>query len=225
MRRISEHIEHTEPRFDPTVFPLQDTGLHISRAERYDQAEDDTQISHGGPPKKNSVAYYRALYLSGELTPLDIVQAILPLIRRDTSPPGEYSVGWFDVQVDLVLEAAKVSTARYKEGKSLGSLDGVPTAVKDEYDIEGYMTSLGSVNDYTGQALDGDTITSWCVRKLEEAGAIIMGKLSMHEFGLGNPLFCQRLSRHFAYTCRHVRQQHFLRNSTQPLQPPILHRR
>lgn len=131
------------------------------------------------------MAHYRALYLSGELTPLDVAQSILPFIRRDTSPPGEHSTAWFDVKVDLVIKAAEASTLRYREKRSLGPLDGVPTAVKDEYDMEGYTTSLGSVNDYTGKPLDGDKIDAWCVRKLQEAGAIILGKLSMHEFGMG----------------------------------------
>ena len=36
---------------------------------------------------------------------------------------------------------------RYKEGKYLGPLDGVPFAVKDEYEVDGYLTCLGSRND------------------------------------------------------------------------------
>jgi hypothetical protein len=56
-----------------------------------------------------------------------------------------------------------------------------------EYDVDGYTTCLGSVNDYTGAGSQG-SITSWCVRKLDEAGAINLGKLSMHEFGLGTYL-------------------------------------
>jgi hypothetical protein len=59
--------------------------------------------------------------------------------------------------------------------------------LKLEYDVDGYTTCLGSVNDYTGDASQG-SITSWCVRKLDEAGAINLGKLSMHEFGLGTSL-------------------------------------
>ena len=57
----------------------------------------------------------------------------------------------------------------------------------EQYDLHGYITSLGSVNEYTGEEPDeycDNTITSWCASKLEKAGAIILGKLSMHEFGL-----------------------------------------
>lgn len=114
-----------------------------------------------------------------------MVEALLPLIRRDSSPPGEYSVGWFELRSDLILQSARASTARYRQGKPRGLLDGVPTAIKDEFDMEGYKSCLGSVNDYTGDSVDGHPITGWCVKKLEDSGAIILGKLSMHEFGLG----------------------------------------
>ena len=40
---------------------------------------------------------------------------------------------------------------------------------------------MGSPRDYTNP----HDVTSWCVRKWEEAGAVIVGKLNMHELGLG----------------------------------------
>lgn len=132
-----------------------------------------------------SVADYHRLYLSGEITPLAVAKALIPLIRRDVDNPSRYSTAWFETKVDLVMKAARESTRRYKEGKPLGPMDGVPTAVKDEYDIDGYRTCLGSRNDYTSHSTDGSSRTSWAVRKLEEAGVILLGKLSMHEFGLG----------------------------------------
>ncbi|TVY80678.1 Fatty acid amide hydrolase [Lachnellula suecica] len=192
--KIREYIEHTEPRYDPTVFPLEDV---ISEPSQKVNGEVDESLLYEPPPnissqKKYSVADYRKRFLSGELTPLDVVNAILPLIRRDTSPPGEHSIAWFDVKVNLVLKAAEASTLRYKEKRSLGPLDGVPTAVKDEYDMEGYLTCLGSVNDYTLPPQNGNNIDTWCVQKLQESGAIIIGKLSMHEFGMdtsGNNIF------------------------------------
>jgi hypothetical protein len=188
LRPIRRLIEDTEPRFDPTVFPLEGTGEQVPGNQKSDAENDAARVPPAplGSSKRYSTADYRALYLSGELTPLAVVQSILPLIRRDTQPPGEHSVAWFDVKVDAVIKAAEASTLRYKEKRSLGPLDGVPTAVKDEYDIEGYRTSLGSVNDYTGKVVNEDgTIDPWCVKMLADAGAVILGKLSMHEFGMG----------------------------------------
>lgn len=184
LRKIRKHIEDAEPRYDPTVLPLP-----------MDEAKDPAVLHRESavkakphPLKYYSVNDYHEMYLSGVVTPLAVARAILPLIRRDTNPPGEHSIAWFDTKVSQVLAAAEASTKRYKEGRSLGPLDGVPTAVKDEYEIDGYRTCLGSRNDYTTPAAPGQSITSWCVKKLEDAGAVVLGKLSMHEFGLGGPL-------------------------------------
>ncbi|KAK6583261.1 hypothetical protein PZA11_004337 [Diplocarpon coronariae] len=184
LRKIRTHLEYYEPRYDPTVVPkavssspFDDPPIPVPAPST---AERPSNVLNG----YYSVSDYQALYLSGELTPTAVARALLPLIRRDTSPPGPYSIGWFDTQVDLVMAAAEASTLRYKNKAPLGPLDGVPAAIKDEYDCEGYTTCLGSVNDYTGEVPPGESITAWCVRKMEEAGAVNFGKLSMHEFGL-----------------------------------------
>lgn len=190
LRKIRTYLEYYEPRYDPTVVP------NASPSSPFDSKDDPpalapapastpTPDSKKGSNGYYSVADYQALYLSGELTPTAVARALLPLIRRDTSPPGQYSIGWFDSRVDLIMAAAEASTLRYKNKAPLGPLDGVPAAIKDEYDYEGYTTCLGSVNDYTGEAPPGESITAWCVKKMDEAGAVNFGKLSMHEFGLG----------------------------------------
>jgi hypothetical protein len=193
LRDIVPYIEDYEPRYEPTVLPL------ASESQDDDVSATETEVQQelsAVSAQYYSVADYQRMYTTGELTPIAVARALLPLIRRDTSPPGEHSMAWFDTRVEQVLKAAEESTLRYKEKRPLGPLDGVPTAVKDEYDIDGYSTCLGSRNDYTGEVKGDDddgTITSWCVTKLEEAGAIILGKLSMHEFGLGQCL-CQASS-------------------------------
>ncbi|KAJ9132168.1 Amidotransferase [Pleurostoma richardsiae] len=206
LRKIRFLLEDYEPMCEATIIPKpeeedpsaaspepEDSAATASQqAEAAAAAAQPPAPSVGKPkyPTKKyySVADYRALYLSGEVTPLDVAQALLPLIRRDVTPRGPHSVAFFDSKADLVLRAAEASTRRYREGKSLGPLDGVPTAVKDEYDIEGYATCLGSRNDYTGKIPGDDgTITSWCVRRLEAAGCVVLGKLSMVEFGLDTP--------------------------------------
>ncbi|EFR04560.1 glutamyl-tRNA(Gln) amidotransferase subunit A [Nannizzia gypsea CBS 118893] len=190
LRKIRKQLEDYEPRVDPTVVPTSEL------EDDEEQLEEDGQkvftaepllASTAVPPRAKyySVQDYHDMYVSGELTPTAVAKAILPLIRRDTKPPGEHSAAWFETRVDLVLAAAEASTLRYKQGRPLGLMDGIPTAVKDEYDIDGYKTCLGSLNDYTSDpASSGGSIASWCVRKLEEAGAVVLGKLSMHEFGL-----------------------------------------
>ncbi|MCJ1400872.1 hypothetical protein MMC11_004082 [Xylographa trunciseda] len=186
LRQIRQYLDTYEPRFDPTVIPITNQEVStdsndlddvISSSRSPTEAQTET-------PKYYSAADYHTLYASGELTPTAVAQSILPLIRRDTSPCGEHSIAWLNSRVDVILAAASASTLRYKEDRPLSIIDGVPMAVKDEYDVEGYETCLGSRNNYTSEAAGEQSITSWSVRKLEEAGAINFGKLSMHEFGL-----------------------------------------
>lgn len=54
-------------------------------------------------------------------------------------------------------------------------LDGVPVSVKDEADLAGYRRTLGSKVDFTNPTNQ----TAWCVKKWEEAGAIVIGKTNM----------------------------------------------
>jgi Asp-tRNA(Asn)/Glu-tRNA(Gln) amidotransferase A subunit family amidase len=130
-------------------------------------------------------ADYVSLYKFGKLTPSDVAEALIPLISKD--PEGEYSIAFLESKVELVREAGKASTKRYQEGKSLGPLDGVPVAVKDEVDLKGYKRTLGSALDFTNK----DNETAWCVQQWEEAGAIVIGKTNMHEIGLGMSLLHQ----------------------------------
>jgi Asp-tRNA(Asn)/Glu-tRNA(Gln) amidotransferase A subunit family amidase len=131
----------------------------------------------------HSAADYHAMYLSGELTPLAVAELLLPLIRKDIDPKNVHSVAFVDSRVDLVMEAATASTERYKLGKSLGVLDGVPLAIKDETDIAGYRTMLGRKRD--DNLYKVKTETSWPVMKWQEAGAVVVGKVNMHELGTG----------------------------------------
>lgn len=191
MPKIRRYLEDYEPRFDPTVIAIPDSSACVDTGDVAHTSSGVSISEKISNDKSYTVADYHALYLSGELTPTAVVKAILPLIRRDISPPGEHSIAWWDSRVDLVLAAAEASTLRYMNKRPIGILDGIPLGVKDEYDIDGYRTCLGSKNDYTPEVAQGQSITSWCVKKLHEAGAINLGKLSMNEFGLG---MCSPLS-------------------------------
>ena len=183
LRDIARYIHDYEPWFEPQVVPVSEIEEDAKDAAPVEEEEESLSTVTYPEGKYYSVADYRRLYLSGALTPLDVAEALLPLICRDVSNPTEHSKAWFQTIPEKVLATARASTQRYKEKRSLGPLDGVPTAVKDEYDILGYRTCLESPNTYA--AADDDSVeTAWCVRQLEAAGAIILGKLSMHEFGL-----------------------------------------
>jgi hypothetical protein len=173
-------LDDYEARHDPTVTPI----VTCPPDEKVSLAELPTPRPR--PSSNSSHGYYTAtdyhsFYKSGTLTPTDVVNTLLPLIRRDSSSAGPHSIAFLESQVDLAKRAAEASTARYASGKPLSSLDGVPIAVKDEVEVKGYKRTLGSKMDFTSPADE----TAWCVKMLEDAGAVVIGKTSMHEMGLG----------------------------------------
>ncbi|KAF2020918.1 amidase signature enzyme [Aaosphaeria arxii CBS 175.79] len=183
---IREHIDEIEARFDPTVIPIGvPDSSHRGADERKIKLETFSNVKlNNSKSSRYSVANYRSQYLSGDITPLAVAKVVLPMIQRDTQLPGEHSRAWIDVNADLVLEAAKRSTLRYQEKRSLGPLDGILVAIKDEYDVEGYATTLGSAKESVDGKKDVKRVDSWCVEKLKEAGAIVLGKVSMVEYGM-----------------------------------------
>lgn len=129
------------------------------------------------PHRHYSVVDYHSAYKTGTLTPTAVAGALLKLIAN----APEHKVAFVTINSSRVLAAAEASTQRWHAGKALSVIDGVPVAIKDEVDLDGYKKSLGSGKDFT-RAGGG---TSWCVQKWEQAGAVIVGKLNMHELGLG----------------------------------------
>jgi hypothetical protein len=173
-------LDDYEARHDPTVAPI----ANFSASEHASIAEVPTPRLRPGSNSSHGYytsADYHSLYKSGKLTPIDVANTLLPFIRRDTSPAGPHSIAFLDSKVELVRRAAEASAARYASGKPLSCLDGVPIAVKDEAEMAGYKRTLGSMMDFTNPANE----TAWCVKMLEEAGAVVVGKTNMHEMGLG----------------------------------------
>jgi hypothetical protein len=185
LRPIRESLEVYEARYDPAVIPLPETSTQLD-LESQETGLTSQEISR---PLENSpyysVADYQNLYLSGQATPTDVAHALLPLIRRDLDNRKNHSTAWISTRVDLILKAAEESTIRYREKRPLGPLDGVPAAIKDDFDLDGYEMTMGSRNNYAGKGVSTGSITNWCVRKLQGAGVIVLGKLNMHEFGMG----------------------------------------
>ena len=81
-----------------------------------------------------------------------------------------------------IIKQATESTKRYANNSSLGPLDGVPVAVKDEIDVKGYETNVGTSFINRGVIANTDAAI---IERLRKEGAIIIGKSAMHEFGIG----------------------------------------
>ena len=84
------------------------------------------------------------------------------------------------LEPDVVLERAAASQKRWDEGSPLSVLDGVPVAIKDEFDVAGYPTTAGTT--FRNEIKEYD---STVVARLRAAGAVLFGKTEMTEIGIG----------------------------------------
>ena len=154
-------MEDVDPRYEPVVIRSSCSKATLDSDYLGAVAGEDWNSKNLGEKVFYSVLDYHEAYTSGRITPIQVAEALLPLIRRDVKNATKHSTAFLSTQVDIVRKAAEASTARYKAGKSLGPLDGVPLAVKDEEDLSGYKKCLGSKLDFTNK----DDVTTYCVQK------------------------------------------------------------
>ena len=111
------------------------------------------------------------------LDPREVVEAYLDRIEALNGVLNAY----ITVTADQARAQAAESERRHRDGTTLGPLDGVPIALKDLIDVAGIATS-------NGMAVRRDAIAETdaeIVRRLKAAGAVLLGKLNMHEGALG----------------------------------------
>ena len=181
LKNIPE-LELYEGRYDPAVIPLAGSSSSSSTETTLTKigSSSSGNMEKGDAPSNStghSSAYaYHEAYKTGKLTPTAVAETILELISQNRHHGNAFA----DMKKNVILNAAKDSTQRYKDGKPLGPLDGVPVTVKDEVDIVDHKKTIGSTKEFT----DPRNITSWCVTQWISAGAIVIGKTNMQEMGL-----------------------------------------
>jgi aspartyl-tRNA(Asn)/glutamyl-tRNA(Gln) amidotransferase subunit A len=82
---------------------------------------------------------------------------------------------------EMALAEARAADGRSAAGQRLGPLDGIPVALKDNIDVANVPTT----NGFGGGPLRIPTEDATVTSRLRDAGAIILGKLAMHEGALG----------------------------------------
>ena len=119
-----------------------------------------------------------AAFRAGETTPRAFLEQ-----RLETIDAAEPAVRAF---VLLDQEGARASadaaTARWKAGRPLGPVDGMPVAIKDMIETRDLPTSMNSPI-YAGWSPRRDAAAVWALR---QAGAVILGKTVTTEFAVGN---------------------------------------
>ena len=123
---------------------------------------------------------YAEAYRSGRTDPVELMDRVIrTLSEQDRGDPPLYLfIRWNES--DLRGQAEE-SRRRLREGNPRSALEGVPIPIKDELDVAGFPTAMGTSFLTTKRAEADATV----VRRLREAGAIILGKANMHEIGIG----------------------------------------
>lgn len=111
---------------------------------------------------------------AGELSSVELVERVLARIEEVDPQVDAFTV----VLADEARVEAAARDAHRSLGKPLGPLHGVPVAIKEENDVAGAVTTFGGRANRTPAAADGHV-----VRRLREAGAVVVGKTNMPEFG------------------------------------------
>ena len=115
---------------------------------------------------------------AGEVTAVEAMQAVVAQIEKSEDKLNCYVT--FDKE--KALQAAAKADDDIKAGKLTGPLAGVPFAIKDNMCTEGMLTTCSS--KILGNFVP--TFSSEAVIKLQEAGAVIIGKTNMDEFAMGS---------------------------------------
>ena len=132
------------------------------------------QSPHSGPVHGPSISELAHSYRSNDLTPTDLVEAVLTAITER----GDDGT-WISIvdRSDLILRAKELE--QHPDPGSL-PLYGVPFGVKDSIDVAGVATTL-ACPEYAYQA----TATAPVVSRLLDAGGIFIGKTNLDQFATG----------------------------------------
>jgi amidase len=132
-------------------------------------------------PVETTVDQIHAAYKSGKLTSHELVQDYLDRIKAyDQQGPTLNCI--ISLNPNALQEADKLDAA-FKKSGFVGPLHGIPVLMKDQADAAGMPTTLGSVLFTNYRPPD-----SFVAARLRKAGAIILGKTTLGEFGAGDAL-------------------------------------
>jgi Asp-tRNA(Asn)/Glu-tRNA(Gln) amidotransferase A subunit family amidase len=183
------HFRTLNPKEDPTLYPLVSDTHKATQPHQVDFVEEMVKPSSSKAPYR-AIQEFSSAYKNKSITPLQIAEIILSAIQKSESmePPMRIFI---DVNHEDILEQARLSTERYQSGHPLSIFDGVPIIIKDELNQHPYPSNIGT--SFLGNGAVEDCTP---VKRLRQAGALLLGKANMNELGLDPSGFNQ----HFGTT-------------------------
>jgi aspartyl-tRNA(Asn)/glutamyl-tRNA(Gln) amidotransferase subunit A len=124
---------------------------------------------------RTTAAELSRLYRRGKLSPVETMKAVLA--RTDAVNPTINAFTRVDGKESLL--AARASEKRWKRGRPLSTIDGVPVSIKELVRVKGWPASMGSkLTDKAPADADAPAVA-----RLREAGAIVFAQSTSSEFG------------------------------------------
>ncbi len=138
------------------------------------------------PDRLEEVAFYSigelaALIRSQKVTSEELTRMFLDRLKR--YDPQLHAV--ITLTEELAIQQARRADAEIRQGKYRGILHGIPYGAKDLLAVKGYPTTWGAM-PYKDQVIDE---TATVIRKLEDAGAVLVAKLSLGALAWGDVWF------------------------------------
>jgi Asp-tRNA(Asn)/Glu-tRNA(Gln) amidotransferase A subunit family amidase len=130
-------------------------------------------------PTRASYLALQGDFAAGKDTPRDFLERCLGQIHALEPRVGAFVT----LNIDGARKAADRASARWKDGKPLSPIDGMPVGIKDIIETEDMPTEQGSpifAGYRTGR--DGASVAA-----LREAGAVVLGKTVTTEFAASHP--------------------------------------
>ena len=163
----------------PTNYPIHFTGKMQEKATAVATSELPRKPSATKGFHFTSALDIAKAYRDGSTSPEEVAKKVLEFIDASNAhnPPLNAFIA---IQRDDVMRQASEAAERIKKRKPLSVFDGVPVAIKDEIDVKSYPTTVGT--SFLKKVAEEDATV---VARLRNAGALIVGKTSMHEIGIG----------------------------------------
>ena len=159
-------------------------GFTIPREQRPIQWSDPGDVRL--PERLEEVAFYSigelaALVRSQKVTSEELTRMFLDRLKR--YDPKLHAV--ITLTEDLAIRQARKADEEIRQGKYRGLLHGIPYGAKDLLAVAGYPTTWGA-RPYKDQVINE---TATVIRKLENAGAVLVAKLSLGALAWGDVWF------------------------------------
>ena len=154
-----------------------------SRLAKNAKSTDDVETAFQLKFPRRSIRHYHEQYKNNGVKPSDVILNTLSVIE-DWEETMKLNI-FAKILPSEVVKAAKESDERYAMGKPLSMLDGVPIAVKDCIDVADHTI-------YNGKSPKAEHRAGWAeptgddpiVKRLRDAGAIVLGTTIMTEGGV-----------------------------------------